>query len=350
MSCLKRLWRDDAGVIISAEVVLILTIIVLGVIVGLVALRDAIVTEFHDIGLAISNLNQSYAFTGMAGCMKWGGWGRTSWTAGSWFVDTYDGLNVVTATDIVAQPSVAVAVGPTIAYTNAYPSVAVARVASYGTICLADGTLVPLTWVSSGTWALPSGTLLAATSANANTLRLADGTLIVFVFGRAGTLVYDDGKVVVVRPGANGTLLLADSTVVATLDTQDSTVAILSQGGVRVKFVALDLDSVLLADGTVVKVDAVQQSVIILNNGRSLKLHDAIVPRGLDLAPAATEIDTNCGGQPCHSRTGVAPVAPAPQVDPHLQPKQLPPAPAPVQPEAPKKKTGKAKKETVMVS
>ena len=75
------------AVVLSAELILILTITVLGVIVGLATLQNAIVNEFQGVSAAFASLNQSYAFTGFRGCPKF--FGRTSWTAGSFFIDTF---------------------------------------------------------------------------------------------------------------------------------------------------------------------------------------------------------------------------------------------------------------------
>jgi Flp pilus assembly pilin Flp len=79
---LKKLWNDEAGAIISAELVLIATILVIGVIVGLASLRDAVVTELADVGQAISQVNQSYEYTGILG--------HLNFTAGSIFIDLPD--------------------------------------------------------------------------------------------------------------------------------------------------------------------------------------------------------------------------------------------------------------------
>jgi Flp pilus assembly pilin Flp len=57
---MKNLWNDEAGVILSAEIVLIGTILVLGMIVGLVELQCAVVGELSDLGDAFGNLDQSY--------------------------------------------------------------------------------------------------------------------------------------------------------------------------------------------------------------------------------------------------------------------------------------------------
>lgn len=82
MKVLTQLWRDDLGFIISAELVLIATILVIGMIVGLVSLRDQVVQELADVGAAFSQLVQSYSFSGITG--------HTSSTAGSAFLDYSD--------------------------------------------------------------------------------------------------------------------------------------------------------------------------------------------------------------------------------------------------------------------
>ena len=64
MSVLKTLWNDESGVILSAELVLVCTILVLGLLVGMVELQCAIVGELSDLGSAFGNLNQSYNHSG----------------------------------------------------------------------------------------------------------------------------------------------------------------------------------------------------------------------------------------------------------------------------------------------
>ena len=86
----RRLATDEAGLILSAELVIILTVAVLGMVVGLVSVQHAVLSEFADLGLAFQSLNQSYGTPSYRGCWKWWG-GRTSWYSGSSFIDLYDG-------------------------------------------------------------------------------------------------------------------------------------------------------------------------------------------------------------------------------------------------------------------
>lgn len=64
---LKNLWNDEVGALLSAEFVLLATILVIGAIVGLKAVQEAITNELADVGQAISNVNQSYSWSGTVG-------------------------------------------------------------------------------------------------------------------------------------------------------------------------------------------------------------------------------------------------------------------------------------------
>jgi hypothetical protein len=79
----RRLWNDEAGFIVSAELVLVATILVIGMIVGMVSVRNQIVQELVDIGQAIGNLSQSYAFGGINKCSM-------AFTDGSYYNDKAD--------------------------------------------------------------------------------------------------------------------------------------------------------------------------------------------------------------------------------------------------------------------
>jgi hypothetical protein len=81
-----RFWRDDSGFIISAELVIVLTIGVLGLVVGLSAVQSAVVFELNDLAMAFSFLNQTYFHHGFWGC-------RGTFVGGSGFVDMGLGRN-----------------------------------------------------------------------------------------------------------------------------------------------------------------------------------------------------------------------------------------------------------------
>jgi hypothetical protein len=62
---LKRLWLDEGGAILSTELILILVITVIGLITGLVALRDAVDLQLADLAGAIAAIDPSYSWSGM---------------------------------------------------------------------------------------------------------------------------------------------------------------------------------------------------------------------------------------------------------------------------------------------
>ena len=80
----RKLWNDQGGFIISAELVLVATIVVIGMIVGLTSVRNQVVQELVSVGQAIGALSQSYAFTPVQGtdCHNF------AWTNGSEYIDT----------------------------------------------------------------------------------------------------------------------------------------------------------------------------------------------------------------------------------------------------------------------
>lgn len=68
MRWLKELWNDDAGSVLSAEVVMLGTLGVTGGVVGLDMARTAIHDEMRDVAYAIRSLDQSYEFQGYSTC------------------------------------------------------------------------------------------------------------------------------------------------------------------------------------------------------------------------------------------------------------------------------------------
>lgn len=91
----KQFYEDDSGFIVSAELVLIATILVLGMIVGFSQVQHAVATELNDLAHALGALNQSYFFSGFSARKggfngAGGGWGWKSFTTGSAFHDFPD--------------------------------------------------------------------------------------------------------------------------------------------------------------------------------------------------------------------------------------------------------------------
>ena len=73
-------WSDESGFLVSAELVVIATILVLGMIVGLSSVQGAMVHQLNNLGWAFSALNQSYFVSGYAGC-------KGTRTVGSYFLN-----------------------------------------------------------------------------------------------------------------------------------------------------------------------------------------------------------------------------------------------------------------------
>lgn len=93
----KSLWCDESGFIISAELIMVATILVIGLIVGLSEVQHAVVGELNDVADAIGSANQSYGFSGFAKRDGWWGWGGGrihAWTVGSTFIDVTDACDL----------------------------------------------------------------------------------------------------------------------------------------------------------------------------------------------------------------------------------------------------------------
>ncbi len=93
----ERLWKDDGGALIAMEFLFVATILVLGIIVGLVSVREAIKAELTELGNAILALSQGYIISGNSGCC--------AQTDGSQAIDT-PGLLVPPVCTPPAIPSV----------------------------------------------------------------------------------------------------------------------------------------------------------------------------------------------------------------------------------------------------
>lgn len=77
-----QLHQDEGGFILSAELVLVSTILVIGLIVGLAEVANGVNEELEDVGSAIGRINQSYLVQGAEG--------HKGWVSDSWFEDEFD--------------------------------------------------------------------------------------------------------------------------------------------------------------------------------------------------------------------------------------------------------------------
>ena len=89
MRMLQQLWTDENGFIVSSELILIATILVIAMVVGLQTVRDAVLQELGDVGAAIGAISQDYSYGGATG--------HCSTINGSLYVDAEDFCEVSTA-------------------------------------------------------------------------------------------------------------------------------------------------------------------------------------------------------------------------------------------------------------
>ncbi|MCA9043161.1 MAG: branched-chain amino acid aminotransferase [Planctomycetaceae bacterium] len=59
---IRTFWEEEAGFIVSAELALVSTIGVMGMVAGLAEVSNNVNGELHDVGQAFSHIDQSYAF------------------------------------------------------------------------------------------------------------------------------------------------------------------------------------------------------------------------------------------------------------------------------------------------
>ena len=59
--------KKQGGWIVSAELIFVVVILVIGLIVGLIEIRNATIAELHDAAEAIGAVDQSYAYAGTTG-------------------------------------------------------------------------------------------------------------------------------------------------------------------------------------------------------------------------------------------------------------------------------------------
>src|SRR5947209_2271476 len=89
---IRRLWVEDEGVL-TLEWILLTTLVVLGVIGGLAAVRDALVHELAGIVGATMSVNQEFAISSPIGISVGGGPACSTSVAGGLYNTNIDGFN-----------------------------------------------------------------------------------------------------------------------------------------------------------------------------------------------------------------------------------------------------------------
>lgn len=104
MMTFRRLLLDESGFILSTESVLLGTLVVLGLIVGLAEVRNAVVQELGDYSQAVAWLSQTYEFTSVTSSNV-----ADILSSGSVFIDSDDDQmisSVVANGILVDEPSI----------------------------------------------------------------------------------------------------------------------------------------------------------------------------------------------------------------------------------------------------
>ena len=95
LNLLKALRQDEYGVILSAEIVIVGTVLVIGVMTGMACLQKSINNELGDLAKAFDSIDQSYSFSGHRKAGGYNGSGDCcAFTAGSAFMNNECNTNV----------------------------------------------------------------------------------------------------------------------------------------------------------------------------------------------------------------------------------------------------------------
>lgn len=62
---ISKLVSKQGGFVLTTELVLLSTVLVIGLVAGMVTMRDALTAEMEDVSEAIGHLDQTYAFNGI---------------------------------------------------------------------------------------------------------------------------------------------------------------------------------------------------------------------------------------------------------------------------------------------
>jgi Flp pilus assembly pilin Flp len=91
---LRNLLNDESGFLVSAELVLIFTLVFCAVAVGVSTVRDSLVQELGDVAEAVGALDQSYSYRSISAASSVVNVNHSS-CAGSGFTDDLDDCDCV---------------------------------------------------------------------------------------------------------------------------------------------------------------------------------------------------------------------------------------------------------------
>jgi Flp pilus assembly pilin Flp len=79
---MSQFWNDEAGFVISSELIFVATLLVIGLLTGLTTIRDQVLGELGDVADAISEFDQSYSVSAVTA--------HAASTSGAVFADKND--------------------------------------------------------------------------------------------------------------------------------------------------------------------------------------------------------------------------------------------------------------------
>ena len=62
-----KLWNDDQGALLASEYLFVVTILIIGTVIGLTAVREAVNHELSEVANALLALSQGYTISGQSG-------------------------------------------------------------------------------------------------------------------------------------------------------------------------------------------------------------------------------------------------------------------------------------------
>lgn len=93
------LWQDENAFVVSAELVLVMTVAVLAMVVGLHAVAKSVTMELNDVANAFGTIDQSFSYKGLVKA-------HHASVTGSAFVDRSDACDCTSIIQPSPQPKV----------------------------------------------------------------------------------------------------------------------------------------------------------------------------------------------------------------------------------------------------
>ena len=66
---IQQLWKDDTGAVLAFEWVYLASLLILGILTGLIAIRQAVISEMTEYANALLVFNDSFSFSGTSNCL-----------------------------------------------------------------------------------------------------------------------------------------------------------------------------------------------------------------------------------------------------------------------------------------